>query len=138
MKDVYIDVFRQAVKETQKSTGYELPETLEAYVVMLLASHMEKPNFLPVHSFAHAYLSIDKHTNSGAKQLGDTCLFVTGVFPNYGISRGIDISYYASIGKGSYASAARVLNMSLFEMLSAHFDVLRTVITLTTNPYASR
>lgn len=138
MKDVYVDVFRKAVKETQETTGYELPETLEAYVVMLLASHMDKPDFLPKQTFVKAYLSIDAHTNSGAKQLGDTCLFVTGVFPNYGLSRGIDISYYASIGKGSYASAARVLNMSLFEMLSAHFDVLRTVITLTTNPYASR
>lgn len=135
MKDVYVDVFRKAVKETQQTSGYELPETLEAYVVMLLASHMEKPNFLPEKTFAHAYLSISKHNNSGAKQLGDTCLFVTGVFPNYGAKQGMGVAYYASIGKGSYASAARTLNMSLFEMLSKHFDVLRTVITLTTNPH---
>jgi hypothetical protein len=47
MKDVYVEVFRRAVKETQETTGYELPETLEAYVSMLLAAHMEKPNFLP-------------------------------------------------------------------------------------------
>lgn len=132
-----MDVFRKAVKETQDSSGYELPETLEAYVVMLLATHMEKPDFLPNHSFTKAYLSIDKHSSSGAKQLGDTCLFVTGVFPNYGQHKGIDISYYTNIGKGSYAAAARVLNVSLFEALSKHFDVLRTVITLTTNPYRS-
>jgi hypothetical protein len=133
MKDVYVDVFRRAVKETQQATGYELPETLEAYVSMLLAAHMEKPDFLPTHSFAKAWLTIDP--NSGAKQLGDTCLFVTGVFPEYACARGMNINYYVSIGKGSYACAAQTLNGSLFESLSKHFDLLRTVITLTTNPH---
>ena len=54
MKDVYVDAFRGVVKETQNTTGYELPEHLEAYIVMLLANYVERPDFLPEHGFANA------------------------------------------------------------------------------------
>jgi hypothetical protein len=121
MKDVYVDAFRGVVKETQATTGYELPESIEAYVVMLLAHNMERPNFLPEKSFAEAYLKLSKPYDYSAKELGDACLFVTGVFPSYGRKHGLDRSYYQEIGITSYDLVAETMNGELFKTLSVHF-----------------
>ena len=47
MNDAYRVAFYDVVKETQAKTGYELPEHLEAYVVMLLAYYIDRPEYLP-------------------------------------------------------------------------------------------
>ena len=59
MKDEYTTAFYDLVKDAQSTTGYELPLEVEAYVVMLLADKLDKPNFLPEKTFAEAYLSLN-------------------------------------------------------------------------------
>jgi hypothetical protein len=122
MKDAYTNAFYGIVRETQDTHGYELPEHLESYVVMLLASYVERPNFLPNNSFAESYLSLNKRMD--AKQLGDTCLFVSGVFPSYGERKGLSKSYYVNIGIGSYST----MYGELFGELATHFNFLSTFI----------
>jgi len=129
MRDVYQAAFHGLVKETQESSGLTLPNDIECYVVMLLADHIDKDDFLPKKSFAESYLTIRKSSN--AKELGDTCLFVSGVFPAYG-----NTDYFIEIGRSSY-SRITTLNYELFESLSKHFIFLRDFIELsTTNPYS--
>ena len=126
--DYYTDAFYSVVKETQQHTGYTLPHHIEAYVVMLLASKVDKPDFLPKGTFAENYLN-----NKSPKELGDTCLFVTGAFPEYGKRHGIPKTYYQDIGIGSYAVAADYMNGELFETLSTHFKFLGNFIEVTVN-----
>lgn len=133
MKDAYVDAFHRVVKETQASTGLELPEAIEAYVVMLLAHNMERPNFLPEHSFAKAYLKLSRPADYSAKELGDACLFVSGVFPTYGRKHGLDRRYYQDIGITSYDMVAEVFNRSLFSTLSTHFIFVSDFISIVTN-----
>ena len=129
MRDVYQTAFYGVVKETQESQGLTLPNDIECYVVMLLADHIDKNDFLPKKSFAESYLTIRKSSN--AKELGDTCLFVSGVFPAYG-----NTDYFVEIGRSSY-SRITTLNHELFESLSKHFIFLRDFIELsTTNSYS--
>ena len=130
MKDEYTTAFYDLVKDTQSTTGYELPVEVEAYVVMLLADKLDKPNFLPEKTFAEAYLSLKQPYRLSAKELGDTCLFVTGVFPDYGIS----IDYYSNIGKSSYNLATTNLDIEIFELLSLKFDFVREFINIATKP----
>lgn len=130
MKDEYTTVFYDLVQETQSTTGYELPLEVEAYVVMLLADKLDKPNFLPEKSFAEAYLSLKQPYRLSAKELGDTCLFVTGVFPEYGLS----VNYYSNIGKNSYSIATTNLDIEIFELLSTKFDFVREFINIATKP----
>jgi len=118
MKDAYTNAFYGIVRETRDKHGYELPEYLESYVVMLLASYVERPNFLPDDSFAERYLNLNKRMD--AKQLGDTCLFVSGVFPSLGERKGLSKSYYVNIGIGSYST----MYGELFEELAKHFNFL--------------
>jgi len=128
MKEHYQSAFYGVVKETQEQTGYTLPVEIESYVVMLLADKIDKTNFLPENSFAESYLQL---TNSrDAKSLGDNCLFVTGVFPNYGL----DSNYYISIGQSSYLRISQGMNKELFDSLSKHFIFIRDFIELSTTP----
>jgi len=127
MQDEYVSAFYDVVQETRQHTGIELPEPIEHYVVVLLASHMDKTNFLPNESFAQTFLQIKR--SSDAKTLGDTCLFVTGIFPDYGI----DIDYYSNIGKTSYDAVSYNLNTELFSTLSQHFDYVREFINYIPN-----
>ena len=125
MKDAYTNAFYGIVRETQDTHGYELPDHLEAYIVMLLAHHVERPDFLPDTSFAEKYLTIDSRKD--AKSLGDTCLFVSGVFPNIGKRKGLNRHYYSTIGIGSYSS----MYGNLFEELATHFLFLSDFIEVT-------
>jgi hypothetical protein len=133
MKDAYVDVFRTVVKETQSETGYELPEALEAYVVMLLASKVDAVELLPKQGFGKTYLTLTQSSKQNAKELGDTCLFVTGVFPKYGSKYNINQSYYVNIGISSYELAARTLNYNTFYLLAKHFEFLRLFIETATS-----
>lgn len=124
MKDAYTNAFYDIVRETQEQRGYELPTHLEAYIVMLLSSYVEHPYFEPTNSFAEQYLQLS--TKMDAKKLGDTCLFVSSVFPTYGERHGLNKFYYAKIGQGSYNS----MGSELFEQLATHFIFLRDFIEM--------
>ena len=131
MKDAYRIAFYDVVKETQAKTGYDLPEHLEAYVVMLLAHHVDRPDFLPEKSFAEAYLKLKRPADYSAKELGDICLFVSGVFPTYGSKHGLNRRYYQDIGIGSYEIVAEVMSPDLFSQLATHFTFLSDFIDIT-------
>ena len=121
MQDAYVQAFADCVRSTRQQTGIELPEHIEHYAVALLAVHVDRVDFLPKHSFAHALYNIRNART--AKELGDTCLFVTGVFPTYGVNR----RYYTDIGKTAYSS----IELELFRDITHSFDVLQTLIECT-------
>ena len=133
MKTEYTNAFYEVIRETKETHGYELPLDLESYVVYLLAEHIDRPDFIPETTFAEAYLKLERPYTQNAKQLGDTCLFVTGVFPTYGKRKGLSVTYYTNIGKSSYSMASEYLNIDLFENLSKHFDLLRDFIDISIN-----
>jgi len=131
MNDAYRTALYDVVKETSVSKGYDLPEEIEAYVVMLLATHVDKTDFLPQTTFAQTLMTL---TNSDqAKQLGDTCLFVAGVFPSIGERKGLKRRYYQDIGSTSYEMVAGVQNPVLFNTLATHFNFLSDFIEVTVN-----
>ena len=128
MNDAYTSALFDVVKETSATRGYDLPEPIEAYVVMLLANFVDKSDFLP-DTFAQAFLTIK--TTSEAKELGDTCLFVAGVFPSIGERKGLSRRYYQDIGSSSYEMVAGARHPELFNTLATHFDFLSEFIETT-------
>ena len=130
MNDEYTSALYDVVKETSTTGGYELPEPIEAYIVMLLASYVDKPDFLP-ETFGMSLLQLK--TASQAKELGDTCLFVAGVFPSMGERKGLKRRYYQDIGSTSYEMVAASKNPELFTALATHFNFLSNFIETTVN-----
>ena len=131
MNDTYTEALFDAVRDTSAKSGYDLPEPIEAYVVMLLTSYVDKPDFLPEDGFGPTLFRI-KHF-SQAKDLADTCLFVAGVFPSIGKRKGISRRYYQDIGSTSYGMVAESLNPELFNTLAKHFIFLSDFIEVTVN-----
>ena len=121
MQDAYVSVFADCVRSTRLQTGIELPEHIEHYAVALLAVHVDRVDFLPRTTFAQALYSIRNART--AKELGDTCLFVTGVFPEYGVNR----RYYSDIGKTAYST----IELELFRDITNSFDAIQTLINCT-------
>jgi hypothetical protein len=130
MNDAYTTALFDVVKETSATRGYNLPEPIEAYVVMLLSNYVDKPNFLPA-TFGPTFMQLK--TSSEAKQLADTCLFVSGVFPSLGEHKGISRRYYQDIGSSSYEMVAGTRHPELFNTLATHFDFLSEFIEVTVN-----
>ena len=130
MKDAYITAFYDVVKETQITSGYKLPHHVEAYIVMLLSNYVERHDIPPDSTFAEMFLTV-KNSHQ-AKQLGDTCLIVSGAFPKLKQKYGINRRYYQDIGSTSYEMAS-TMNEDLFPILAKHFVFLSEFIELTVN-----
>jgi hypothetical protein len=130
MNDAYTSALFDVVKETSATRGYDLPEPIEAYVIMLLANFVDKPDFLP-DTFAQTFFTIK--TSSQAKDLADTCLFVSGVFPTIGERKGLKRKYYQDIGSTSYEMVAEVRHPELFGILATHFVFLSDFIEVVTH-----
>ena len=128
MNDAYTTALFDVVKESSATRGYDLPEPIEAYVVMLLASHVDKPDFLP-ETFGTTFMQLK--TSNQAKELGDTCLFVAGVFPSIGERKGLKRRYYQDIGSSSYEMVAGARHPELFNALATHFNFLSEFIEVT-------
>ena len=129
MNDEYTSALFDVVKESSATRGYDLPEPIEAYIVMLLASYVDKPDFLPEQTFGQMFFKLK--TTDEAKNLGDTCLFVTGVFPSIGERHGINRRYYQDIGSTSYEMVAGARHPELFNTLATHFNFLSEFIETT-------
>jgi hypothetical protein len=70
--DYYMDAFYSVVKDTQEHTGLTLPHHLEAYVVMLLASKVDQPDFLPTGTFAQSYMEYSQNTERSMALIKNT------------------------------------------------------------------
>ena len=130
MKDAYYTAFYDIVKDTQSSTGYDLPDHIEAYIVMLLTDFVDRDDIPPASTFTEMYLTLK--SKNDAKNLGDTCLFVSGVFPKYKKRHGIQRRFYQDIGSSSYEMAS-TMNVELFPVLARHFVFLSQFIEVTCN-----
>ena len=130
MKDAYQTAFYDIVKETQAQSGMDLPHHIEAYIVMLLSDCVDRNDIPPDSTFAQMFLTI--RDSQQAKQLGDTCLIVSGAFPRLKARHGLNRRYYQDIGFTSYDMASE-MNEQLFPVLAKHFVFLSEFIELTVN-----
>ena len=130
MKDAYTNAFYDVVKETQSATGFDLPQHVEAYIVMLLSEYVDRFDIPPDQTFAEQFLTIKDARQ--AKHLGDTCLIVSGVFPKLKARHGLNRRYYQDIGSTSYEMAS-AMNDDLFPVLARHFVFLSNFIELSVN-----
>jgi hypothetical protein len=130
MKDAYTTAFYDVVRETQATSGMDLPHHVEAYIVMLLSDFVDRNDIPPDTTFAEMFLTL--RDSRQAKQLGDTCLFVAGAFPRLKARHGINRRYYQDIGSTSYEMASD-MNIDLFPVLARHFVFLSEFIELTVN-----
>jgi hypothetical protein len=115
MRDIYIEAFSAVLDEIHTFQVYPI---VKVYISVLLAVHVEKTDFF-TKPFGLRYMDIT--TPTSAKELGDSCLVMAGIFPGY---RGMPDRYYVEIGSGSYGAAASATGSEIFGSLAENFDEL--------------
>ena len=124
----YIDAFHSIVHDTELRTGFTLPPELKLYVVVLLAERVTS-DLQPRKTYAESMMEMN--TRSDAKHLGDSALWLTGVFPNTP-----QRNYKTDIARVAYGrlSTHNMVNRDLFECLEAYTYPVRDFITQVIRP----
>lgn len=117
MKDIYIEKFSAVLNEIHE---FKVRPKTKLYVSCLLADHVEKTGFF---SEPVGLRYMDLNTSHSAKELGDNCLVLVGIFPGY---RGMPNNYYIEIGRGSYGMAASMTGSEIFDRLSKDFEIIQS------------
>ncbi len=126
--------WRQLISEAQDSAHHSLDEELESYLVFLLMRYAQEPRKLAAIvalEYLESLLARGQARRERLRDVGDTCLLFSGLFPNIARKRHVQISYYVQIGQGAYLALAQNLaaaHAGMFAHLSQQFVALMDVL----------
>ena len=101
------EVIYTHIHRHRRETGFDMPELLEYYLVDMLTERLDRCDIIPEPTFAERYLRLYKETRlSEFKDFADSALFFVSLMPEYGRRRGLDMSYYATLGISTYYTLA--------------------------------
>lgn len=116
-------------------TGFELPLLLEQYLVDLLTERLCRVDIIPDPSFGERYLQLYTETDlSQFKDYADSALFFVSLMPEYGRRRGLDMSYYASLGISVYYSLGDLSEDQRYTQLGNWFYILQRFLCSAIRP----
>jgi hypothetical protein len=133
------DFFRDLIRGAARNQGVEFSEGAEHYLVRLL-EHFARPepgwHRRPLAlEFLESFHAPDTAQRAGKlRRVGDTSLFLSGVFMEHLERQPVSADYYISLGRSAYAHLASAPTSpgrprSLFAEMSARFPELVRVLT---------
>lgn len=126
-------LWTDAIREAEDRCAVRLGDTLEIYLVSLLARYTDKPE-IAKRLFASALLqAMEKAEHERdilLQRVGDECLLFSGLFPKAAKSKNVNISYFVDMGRSAYARISTTTD-DLFDNLAFQFvqlmDVLQSI-----------
>lgn len=116
-------------------TGFSMPELLEWYLVDLLVERLDRVDIIPEPTFAERYLALYEETRlSEFKDFADSALFFVSVMPDYGRRRGLNMSYYATLGISTYYTLSDLSDDPRYTQLANWFYTLRQFLESALHP----
>jgi hypothetical protein len=124
------------IKDAERHYGSFLKEEVENYLVMVLQRFIQKPEMVSA-VLANDYLKAHPASGYLAQQrlrdVGDTCLLFSGLYPEFASVRRVPIKYFIDLGKSSYLSAANCFKHQrlvdqLFQSLAQEFIPMMDVL----------
>lgn len=120
------EFFRELVRDAMQAQGFESIEETEFYLVALLESHLRTRGGLLDKPLALTYLEAESGAPTESfqryKQVGDTALFVSGLFVECLERTVVQPTYYVELGQLAYRRIAEIGAERVREM----FDALAT------------
>jgi hypothetical protein len=117
------EFFRELVKSAMESRHVSSPEEVEFYLVNLLAGHLRTPPELLSRPLALTYLEAEVGAPGTRfekyRRVGDTALFLAGMFGECLEKSLVPPSYYVNLGSLAYARTANTCVRQLREMFAA-------------------
>lgn len=103
-----------------------LDEALEHYVVGLLVRHVGRPDLLG-RMAAEEFLApaiAGARTYEDLQALGDRCLILAGLFPDFILRAGLPVSYYVRLGQSAYERLATQGDPVFAQLAEGFVDVM--------------
>lgn len=125
------------VNDAEHAIDRQLDPELESYLVFLLMRYADRPEIarkVLAMDYLNGQLAVGVSREGKLREVGDTCLLYSGLFPRQADRRRVQVGYFVDLGRSAYlqlaeTSAAKVAEM--YQRLSAAFvtlmDVLRTI-----------
>ena len=118
--------FRDLISEHCEQVGFSAPPDLRDYLTDLLASRLERVDFVPGPSFAEAYLRLySAYSAAPYKDFADSTLLFCSLLPHYGQRRGLNMDYYATLGISTYYALGDLARDPRFTQLGNWFYYLQ-------------
>jgi len=113
------------VKEAEEVNGDSLKDDIEFYLVSMLHHFMTQVHLASA-TVAEDYLSALQlppyEQQKLLRKLGDTCLLLSGLYPERAIRRRVSLSYFVNLGKQAYSGASEVSSQESMSHLFAELD----------------
>jgi hypothetical protein len=129
------DIIFHHIDSHRQQVGFDLPLDLEWYLVDLVTDRLARVDIIPDPSFAERYLQLCSETRLGQfKDYADTSLFFVSLMPEYGRRRGLDISYYSSLGRSAYYTLGDLSEDPRYTQLGNWFYYLQQFLDSALHP----
>lgn len=130
-----VEFFRELVQSAMAAQHFESEEETEFYLVHLLERHIRMPEEVLDRPLGVAYLEASRSDPARRferfRSVGDTALFVSGLFTDSLEGTLVQPSYYVDLGRSAYAQVAETGQprlRELFRTLAAQFaDLVRVL-----------
>jgi hypothetical protein len=127
--------FRWHLHRHSQQTGFELPLLLREYLVAMLAARIRCTEVIPEPSFAERYLQLYRNPRfEEIRYFADQCLFFVSLMPDYGYRRGVDMDYYAALGKSAYLTLGDLAHDDRYTQLAHWFHPLQRFLDSALHP----
>ncbi len=134
------EFFRELVRDAMQAQGFESVEETEYYLVALLEGHVRTKGGLLDEPLALTYLEAEAGAPGESfqryKKVGDTALFVSGLFVDCLERTVVQPTYYVELGQLAYRRIAQVgadRVREMFDTLATQFaDLVRVLGTIST------
>lgn len=126
-------LFQRLVAEGEFCRGVSLGDTMESYLVFLLARYAKQTEIArwdAATAYLEGVLFQRSFRHNKMKETGDACLLLSGLFPERAKKR-VSAEYYQKIGRGAYGDLGNDPSCMLaetFRDLAAHFQLLTEVL----------
>lgn len=129
------DIIYTHIHSHKKTTGFDMPELLEYYLVDMLTERLDRVDIIPEPSFGERYLKLYSETRlSEFKDYADSALFFVSLMPEYGRRRGLDMDYYATLGISTYYTLGDLAEDSRYTQLGNWFYHLQKFLESAIRP----
>lgn len=129
------DIIHHYIDHHRRSTGFDMPEPLQWYLVDLLTERLDRVDIIPEPTFAEQYLRLYTAKRLGEfKDFADSALFFVSLMPDYGRRRGLDMQYYATLGISTYYTLAELAEDPRYVQLGNWFYYLQRFLGTAIRP----
>ncbi|MEW5757619.1 MAG: hypothetical protein AB1810_15090 [Pseudomonadota bacterium] len=125
------------VNDAEHALDQQLDPELESYLVFLLMRYADRPEIarkILAMEYLKGQLAAGTSREGTLREVGDTCLLYSGLYPHQADRRRVRVGYFVDLGRSAYLQLAETSAEKVGEMyhrLSEAFvtlmDVLRTI-----------